>query len=125
MSGYSFMDGFTIGPSLVAAARAAGRPGKVFDWDKAAQIIKDRKPDYAEAGLLTDWPSTAGSIWIDGKPDFDGYTFLGSAWATPALRIGDEDIECWVEEPHAEWDSETKWPASALAIVGHVRPEIG
>lgn len=31
-----------------------GNELKVFDWDKAARLIKERKPDYASAGLDED-----------------------------------------------------------------------
>ena len=68
-------------------ARARGSKAKVFDWDKAAQLIKERKPEIAEAGLSGDWEYTGGEIYCDGKPvpQDDTYTYLSSIWATPCL----------------------------------------
>lgn len=97
---------------------------KVFDWNKAAQIIKDRNVYSAAAGLDEDWGCTGGSIWYDGKPvaENNTYTFLASSWATPVLVLYSEEdaeyIECWkyaVETP--EWTAKTYWPESALAII--------
>jgi hypothetical protein len=90
----------------------------VFDWDKAARIIKERKPETAEAGLRGDWEWTGGIIYEDGKPVTDDYTFLSSTWAVPELRVDDEVIECYrMESEVPGWDSETKWPDSALKIL--------
>ncbi len=44
-----------------------GRPHKVFDWKKAAEIIRDEKPNRASAGLAGDWEYTGGDIYRDGK----------------------------------------------------------
>ena len=96
---------------------AAIGPGKVFDWDKAARILAERKPQEAFAGLSEDLEWTMGLIWFDGAPDKNNYTYLASNWATPVLIIDDEHIPCWVSLDEAEWDSGTKWPDSALAIV--------
>ena len=91
---------------------------RVFDWDKAARIIKERNLEEAYAGLEEDWFWTAGPIWKDGKPYFDGYTFLASKWAEPVIAIDDSTaISCWVYDADTEWDEDTKWPESALKIV--------
>ncbi len=55
----------------------------VFDWDKAAKLIKERQPNSAEAGLSGDWGCTGGEIYRDGEPILNSYTFLASTWATP------------------------------------------
>jgi len=90
----------------------------VFDWDKAAHILAVRNPDEALAGLQYDYEYTAGVIWRKGKPVKDEYTYLASTWARPMLIIGDEEIECWRYKGEVpEWNSETKWPQSALEIV--------
>lgn len=107
--------------TLQAAMRAAAAPpnsDKVFDWHKAAQIIKDRQPFRAEAGLEGDHEWTGGTIYRDGKPVFNDYTYLASSWCPAELVIDDEYIECWL--PAAEqpgWGAHTKWPESALAIL--------
>lgn len=90
----------------------------VFDWDKAAQIISERGAKEAHAGLKGDWKLTGGCILRDGRPVRDSYTYLSSTWATPALRIGSDEIECFRMKKDCEWDHGTKWPKSALSILG-------
>lgn len=91
----------------------------VFDWDKAAQIIKDRGAQAAGAGLSGDWECTGGKILTDGKPNTKSYTYLASTWATPELEIEGEMIDCFrMQSETPGWDSATKWPDSALAILG-------
>lgn len=83
---------------------------RVFDWKKAEEVLRDRNPSRAEAGLLGDWGRTAGAIWVDGEPVFDDYTYLASRWAIPTLRFSNECIECWVWEDETSWNAQTKWP---------------
>ena len=95
---------------------------KVFDWNKAAEIIKDRQPSEASAGLIEDWGWTGGEIYRDGKPvpKEETYTYLGSDWATPVLVINDDEvIDCYVrvEEVTADCHAGTYWPQSALDIL--------
>lgn len=103
-----------------AAARRGDRH-RVFDWDKAARLIVERKPTVAEAGLGGDWSHTGGEIWRDGKPvpESDTYVYLSSNWATPQIEIDGETIDCWIYEDESPgWDAHTYWPPSALAIIG-------
>jgi hypothetical protein len=98
--------------------RSKGRERKVFDWDKAATIIKERHPKQAVAGLeeLMEW--TAGVIWEDGHIVVDSYTYLASTWATPVLVLdGDEIIPCYLMTSKTTYTSKTKWPESAVAII--------
>lgn len=96
-----------------------GRPLRVFDWNKAATLIKERSATQASAGLTEDWDWTGGSILKDGKPDMEDYTYLASTWATPVLIIDGDYIECFLMENDVPgWNAETKWPESALAILG-------
>lgn len=107
--------------TLSAFARgeaARGRPSMAFDWDKAAQLIKERNATRASAGLSGDWEYTGGTIFENGKPVLDSYTYLASTWATPELEIDGETIDCWRYASDCGFDSGTKWPASALAILG-------
>lgn len=53
-----------------------GRGLMVFDWDKAAELIKRFNPECAFAGLRGDWEWTGGCIYSDGKPVMDAYTYL-------------------------------------------------
>lgn len=99
-----------------------GKSLKVFDWNKAALLIKERGITEASAGLAGDWEWTGGEILVDGKPTTDSYTYLASTWATPKLRTPDEDIDCFIMEedvPEAWGDrfSDIKWPKSAIEIL--------
>lgn len=100
------------------AAQAGGTTPRVFDWVKAAQILKERQPATAEAGLESDWEWTGGVIWCDGKPTLNDYTYLASTWAIPLLLIDDEEIECWRYVTDAPgWNANTKWPPEAFAVL--------
>ena len=106
--------------TLSAYARglaSRGNEQKVFDWDKAAKIIKEREPDYAGAGLAGDWEYTGGTIYEEEKPVFDSYTYLASTWATPELEVDGEIMDCYIMESETEWDSGTTWPETALEIL--------
>ena len=97
-----------------------GKEPKVFDWDKAAKIIKERKPSVAGAGLSDDWEWTGDDIYRNGKPvpTDDSNTYLASVWATPELCIDGEYIDCFkMQSEVPEWDSNTYWPKSALTIL--------
>lgn len=103
------------------AARKAGNGQRIFDWNKAAKIIKERNAEYAEAGLSGDWEYTGGTILDDGKPVLreNSYTYLSSNWATPQLQIDGETIDCFIHdnENPDNWDAHTFWPKSALVIL--------
>ena len=99
-----------------------GREKMVFDWDKAAEIIRKRKPEWAVAGLQRDMEWTSGTIYEDGHPVTDDYTYLSSTWATPILQIKAdgviEEIPCYrMKHEVPDWNSSTKWPASAMDIL--------
>lgn len=109
--------------TLSAYARslaAKNSPRRVFDWDKAARIIKERHANSASAGLQDDWEYTGGPILKGGMPvDREvSCCYLASNWAIPELEIGGEVIECFKMEREAPgWDAETFWPESALEIL--------
>lgn len=96
-----------------------GRPLMVFDWDKAATLIKERGIQNASAGLAGDWNYTGGTILRDGNPVTDDYCYLASTWATPQLCLDDDEtfINCHRPMDGSDWDESTKWPESALAIL--------
>lgn len=97
-----------------------GREEMVFDWDKAARLIAERKPQTASAGLSGDWEWTGGEIYRDGKPvpADDTYVYLSSTWATPELELDGDVIDCFLMKSQTPgWDEKTYWPASALAIL--------
>ena len=95
-----------------------GRERMVFDWDKAARIIKQRPTCEASAGLEDDWEWTGGTIYSDGHPIMNPGTYLASTWAVPQLDIDGETIECYLMESESPgWDEDTVWPESALSIL--------
>jgi hypothetical protein len=103
-----------------AMGRASqGRPIRVFDWLTAAKIIRERQPTVASAGLSGDWEWTGGDIYRNGEPvpSDDTYTYLASTWATPELDLDGDVIDCWVWQADSGWDSDTYWPAEALAVL--------
>jgi hypothetical protein len=94
------------------------REQMVFDWDMAAEIIRNTGATFAAAGLRGDWEYTGGAIYEDGKPLKKCDTFLASTWATPELYVNGEYIDCYrMKSETPGWDYDTKWPASALAIL--------
>lgn len=95
------------------------KPLMIFDWIKAAKLIKENKPIKVEAGLSGDWEWTGGIIYEDGKIVKNSYTYLASTWATPLIEIDGDTIPCYVmETKDVKWNSDTKWPKEALDILG-------
>lgn len=95
-----------------------GKEMMVFDWDKAAELIKEHGATKASAGLQDDWEYTGGPILRDGKPDLEGYTYLASTWAIPEIKIDGVKYECYkMQSETPNWDNATKWPDSAKAIL--------
>lgn len=97
-----------------------GKEPKVFDWIKAAEIIRDSKVIFASAGLSDDWEWTGGDIFRDGKPlpQNETYTHLASTWAIPELFINGETIECYkMQSETPGWNADTYWPDEALNVL--------
>ncbi|KKW13438.1 MAG: hypothetical protein UY48_C0001G0059 [Candidatus Gottesmanbacteria bacterium GW2011_GWB1_49_7] len=97
----------------------------VFDWNKAAQLIRGTKPKTASAGLQSDWEWTGGEIYANGKPipKEETYTYLASTWAIPELKMDGEIMDCYImkTEMPPEWGenpANVYWPVSALMIIG-------
>lgn len=107
------MDSFS---ALAFGIASQGKEMKVFDWDKAVDLILKRGIQNASAGLQFDLEWTAGTILKDGKPVKDDYCFLASTWATPVLvNIDtDEEIPCYIMESKTKYNAHTMWPKSAL-----------
>lgn len=100
-----------------AKSQAAGFESyKTFDWDKAARLILEHKPQEAVAGLASDMEWTSGLVYRDGKivDESDTYVYLSSNWATPVLVLDGEEFDCFksVKEPGF-----TYWTESALKIL--------
>lgn len=90
---------------------------RVFDWHKAARLIKESGTRHAEAGLREDYNYTSDDIYRDGEPVLDTSAYLSSTWATPMLYLDEYESECYVMASQTTWDAATKWPPSALAIL--------
>ncbi|CAB3784569.1 hypothetical protein [Pararobbsia alpina] len=95
-----------------------GNERMVFDWEKAARLIAERKPEEASAGLQGDWDCTGDVIFRDGKPYLGGYTYLASTWATPELDMDGDVVPCYrMESEVPDWDESTKWPEQVLPLL--------
>ena len=103
--------------AFMNAKASANKEPRVFDWDKAARLIAERKPNIAVAGLKEDMEYTAGVIWREGEYVTNKYTYLASSWATPVLVMDDEEIDCYTNKNESPWEAHTKWPLSAIKIV--------
>lgn len=90
---------------------------KVFDWDKAAKLIKEHNALNASAGLQEDWEWHSDAIYIDGKPKFNCSIHLSSTWATPALCINGIFFDCYIIENQTKYNCDTVWPESSLNIL--------
>lgn len=92
---------------------------KVFDWDKAAQIIKKEKLYTVYAGLTEDWDYTGGCILINGIIPKHNTAYLSSTWATPVISVDNGIfVECYkMASEVPNWNDETYWPESARRIL--------
>jgi len=120
LAGMESEEGFEIMDTLKAFAMgqaSRNNRARVFDWNKAAQIIKECQCKTASAGLSGDWEWTGGEIFTNGKPNLEDYTYLASTWAMPEIEIDGKVFPCWVYEDQSDWNSHTKWPESALKIL--------
>jgi len=122
-SNLGFLEGMLSNKGVIAKAK--GEKLKIFDWDKAAQIIRDKFKLHldlvAEAGLQGDWDYTGGIILENGKPDLDNYTYLASLWAIPTLILNwnnseQEELECYTIE-ETRFDESSKWDNESLKIL--------
>ena len=110
--------------AILMGALNRHRERKVFDWCKAAKIIKSNNPDEVWAGLKGDFENTSGLIYSEGKI-IDSYQigmYLASTWATPVIQllINDEEYEfpCYIMESETTWNEHTVWPDEAKDIIG-------
>lgn len=111
-------------------------PGRVFDWHRAARILRDRiivERDHtmARAGLRRDWYTTCAYVIKNSQPGEEpDYSFClasyGTEADTPMLRLGRRWIQCWISDTPgdnpAQWHAHTWWPESARAIFEGERP---
>lgn len=117
--------GFAEGMIFGAMGAIASDSRKVFDWHKAAELIRAYDLLNVEAGLAEDWGYTSGDILSEGErvPKEKTYVFLASDWATPVLHDVDADIvyECYIHDTDEEnpqgWNAYTYWPESAVALM--------
>lgn len=98
-----------------------GNEMKVFDWIKAANLIKENPSAEIKAGLQSDWDMTSGTIWENGKMknEDETYAYLASTWATPEIEINGVCQDCFVmESERPEWNAKTYFPTEAKEILG-------
>ena len=94
------------------------REQMVFDWKKAAELIREHQPNVASAGLCGDWEYTGVDIYRDGKPVTDSYVYLASTWATPEIQLDDDEaMPCFLMASETPGWDDTKWPEEALEIL--------
>jgi hypothetical protein len=94
----------------------------IFDWNKAARILRERKPSMATAYIGGMREHTEVSIWVNHGPLLGCNAFLlshdicgyqprldcGADYATDcAIKINDTD----------DWGPDTWWPESAIDIL--------
>ena len=103
--------------ALMMGKMNRGKEMKVFDWNKAAKIIKERGAQEASAGLAEDYSYTGGFILYNGMIIRNSCTYLASTWATPTLYVDSEEIPCYVMESQTNWNEYTRWPESAVKIL--------
>lgn len=97
---------------------ARHKESMVFDWDKAAELIRERKPKVVWAGLQDDWEWTGGIIYENGNIIKDSHSYLASTWAVPQIDLDGEIISCYKMQSEApDWHAKTRWPQSALSIL--------
>lgn len=97
---------------------------RVFDWEKAVKIIREKNATEAAAGILEDWMMTAATILENGKPELESGAYLLSTWGTPAIEIGDELIRCFktiddsdkLQSRDERWQL-SQWPNEALKLL--------
>lgn len=109
-------------------AASRNNPMRVFNWTKAAELIRDQQPYYAAAGLQGDWEWTGGMIWENGQimDEDDTYTYLSSTWAIPELDLDGDVVECWIWMSDSPgWIASTYWPPEARALLEEGRNEHG
>lgn len=95
-----------------------GKEPKVFDWHKAAQLIKESGYKDADAGLSEDWFWTGAAIFRNGEVIKEHNAYLSSTWATPVIRIDGVEHECWKMESETDgWNAHTSWMQSAIDIL--------
>jgi hypothetical protein len=111
--------------AMAMGLASKGNEQRVFDWDRAAALIRERQPNVAAAGLREDWGWTGGDIYRDAKPVEREvtYIYLASTWATPALELDGEMQDCWQMASDVPWDANTFWPESSVAILNAVEGE--
>ena len=73
------------------------KPKMFFDWKKAIEIIKEKRPQQAKAGLRDDWEYSGIIIYRNGKfiDREDIFINLSSTFATPELYVDGKIIECF------------------------------
>jgi hypothetical protein len=100
--------------------REGPQPRRVFDWDRAAEIIREHRPKSVVVGRKGDTTGFIEPIYADGEVAPRGAVAPTLVSFLPlVLRLDwGEEVECWAYDfEHPEWTAETWWPSSALHIL--------
>ncbi len=57
-----------------------------LDWEKLEKFIEERKPVSVDAGLLSDWFWTAGTVYENGEWKDKDRAYVTSSWAIPGFK---------------------------------------
>lgn len=127
------MDTFAAG---ILGMANRGREQMVFDWEKAANIIKDYLEEHngedieIAASLRGNEGNTYGFIYSNGKFNTDDHGYLASTWAKPQIVIFNyslndmyEDegtkIPCYkMQHEVPDWNASTWFPKEFTDILG-------
>lgn len=119
----TFAEGFMGKEAQLASEQ--GKPIMTFDWDRAAEIIKQFKSKerfIAEAGLQGDWKFTSGTIYTENNICNSRHTYLSSNWAVPTLILSWEgkeqkEIPCYTTAEGTRFNADSKWDKLSIAIL--------
>ena len=92
----------------------------VFDWEKAAEVLRERQPVAASVSFIGKHERTEPVlIYRDGEPTPDPRTFCPyDAFDKPTLLIDGDEIECFrLENTITTWAIDEYWPESARRIL--------
>lgn len=99
---------------FIEARLPRDHPPRCLDWAKAYEILTERGWPDAHACILEDYFWTADQISRNGAPLAGCDPWVYSGWATPGLRIGEEDIPCWRYVDPTEPEPTRTWPLELI-----------
>lgn len=86
-----------------------------FDWEKAAKLIKKRKPFVAFAMLEDSWDKSKRKIYQGGFPVYEDGTVHSAKLKPMIIMDNDQPVPCFKME--YETNGMQVWPQKALQIL--------